>query len=98
MYAPMLWLSASRPSLTITNAVCMYIHSNAVGVCMYVYMLQCCGYMYYSMEYVYTLQWCGCIYVCIYAPMLWVYVCIYSIESVKAEQVVVTKSLTLEGN
>ena len=49
-------LSASRPSLTITNAVCMYIRSNAVGVC------------------------------------------IYSIESEKAEQVVVTKSLTLEGN
>ena len=26
------------------------------------------------------------------------YVCIYSIESVKAEQLVVTRSLTLEGN
>ena len=39
----------------------MYIRSNAVGVCMYVYTLQCCGYMY----------------VCIYAPMLWVYVCMY---------------------
>ena len=26
------------------------------------------------------------------------YVCIYSIESVKAEQLVVTRNLTLEGN
>ena len=39
-------LSASRPSLTLTNAVCMYIYMLQCCVCMYVSTLQCSGCMY----------------------------------------------------
>jgi hypothetical protein len=71
----------------------MYVRSNAMGVSMYVCMLQCYGCMYVCSNA--PILW---VYVCMYAPILRVCVCIYIIESVKAEQVVVTRSLTLEGN
>ena len=39
-----------------------------------------------------------CLSLDMYRMCVCMYVCIYSIESVKTEQVVVTRSLTLEGN